>query len=658
MIMKDKDRSKVDIILVNMPQAPLHAPPIALGLLQAALKRDNTITKSIFANLKFLEFIGPQEYARLNSFKTSAQVFDWLFAGEAFPGFRSDEDRYLELILKRNLVRGETSSLEIKRVLSNLRKRIPQFLGQTVDQVLLYRPRIVGCTSSFQQHAAAIALLRKIREADPSITTLLGGPNCEAIMGLTTHKNFPWIDYVVSGEADELISPLCRDIFAYGRNLPKSKTPYGLFTPIHRDEGYPGSGFDKDSYRAAVSSLEELPLPDYDDYFEEFQRFSLKNLICPTISYEMSRGCWWGRCRFCGLNGCRKSYKAKSPDKIIKELSQLSQRYHFSKFALVDNIFHYEFFSSLLPKLESLNAGFRFFVEIKSNLTRKQIIQLKKVGMTYLNPGIESLHSKVLQLIKKGVEAWQNIMLLKWCRQYGITAGSNIIVGFPGEKDEWYREMADTIPLLAHLYPCSIIHLNYCRFSKYFTQQHRYGLKLKPPEPAGFIFPLQTDELAHLVYHFENETGSADMIHLEEKKFTGRPGLETLLKETARWRMDWSPGRPRLSIRKYDNSYVIEDTRPCAAAPVHYIEGIHKKILDSCEATPTIKEFYSRAQSKWGISHREIKVAVEDLCRRKLLLKIDRRLLSLALREPVPDLPPPSENPGGFFILDMFQKNE
>jgi hypothetical protein len=101
---------------------------------------------------------------------------------------------------------------------------------------------------------------------------------------------------------------------------------------------------------------------------------------------------------------------------------------------------------------------------------------------------------------------------------------------------------------------------------------------------------------------------------------------------------------------------MIEDTRPCATSPVHHIEGIQKKIIDSCEAAPTIKEFYSRAQLKWGIARREIKDAVEDLCRRKLLLKIDRRILSLVLREPVPALPPPSENPSGFFILEMFQK--
>jgi hypothetical protein len=69
---------------------------------------------------------------------------------------------------------------------------------------------------------------------------------------------------------------------------------------------------------------------------------------------------------------------------------------------------------------------------------------------------------------------------------------------------------------------------------------------------------------------------------------------------------------------------------------------------------PSMPPISSR-HCQWGVSRRETKNAVEDLCLRKLLLKIDKRLLSLVLREPVPDLPLPSENPTGYFILDMFQ---
>jgi magnesium-protoporphyrin IX monomethyl ester (oxidative) cyclase len=49
-----------------------------------------------------------------------------------------------------------------------------------------------------------LALLRIIKEKNPDIITLLGGANCEASMGQAAKRNFPWIDFVVSGEADLL----------------------------------------------------------------------------------------------------------------------------------------------------------------------------------------------------------------------------------------------------------------------------------------------------------------------------------------------------------------------------------------------------------------------------------------------------------------------
>src|SRR5439155_26716252 len=94
-------------------------------------------------------------------------------------------------------------------------------------------------TSTFCQHSASLAILREIRRRDPTIVTMLGGANCEAVMGTTTHRNFEWVDYVVSGEAEDLIAPLCSVALEYGRQAPVDRLPYGVFAPHHRSVGYP-----------------------------------------------------------------------------------------------------------------------------------------------------------------------------------------------------------------------------------------------------------------------------------------------------------------------------------------------------------------------------------------------------------------------------------
>ncbi len=57
-----------------------------------------------------------------------------------------------------------------------------------------------------------MALLRYIKRARPDIITMMGGANCEGIMGHATHRFFSWIDYVVSGEADLILGGLVKDI--------------------------------------------------------------------------------------------------------------------------------------------------------------------------------------------------------------------------------------------------------------------------------------------------------------------------------------------------------------------------------------------------------------------------------------------------------------
>ena len=53
----------------------------------------------------------------------------------------------------------------------------------------------------------------------------------------------------------------------------------------------------------------------------------------------------------------------------------------------------------------------------------------------------------------KGVTALQNIQLLKWCKELGITVSWNIIWGFPGEPAGEYARMAALVPHLTHLEP-------------------------------------------------------------------------------------------------------------------------------------------------------------------------------------------------------------
>src|SRR5262249_3404469 len=142
---------------------------------------------------------------------------------------------------------------------------------------------------------------------------------------------------------------------------------------------------------------------------------SIPRAVPLTLQVETSRGCWWGEkhhCLFCGLNSEYMQFRAKSKDRALAEILQLVHHYGINQVAAVDNIIDMHYFRELLPEIKSRRLGLRLFYETKANLTKDQVRLLSEAGVTMIQPGIESFHSKVLHLMRKGVSPLQCAQLL------------------------------------------------------------------------------------------------------------------------------------------------------------------------------------------------------------------------------------------------------
>ena len=67
----------------------------------------------------------------------------------------------------------------------------------------------------------------------------------------------------------------------------------------------------------------------------------------------------------------------------------------------------------LLPRIIDSGYDLRLHIEIKANMRRSQLRTLAEAGMIYVQPGIESLNSRVLGLMDKGVSGCQNVRMLR-----------------------------------------------------------------------------------------------------------------------------------------------------------------------------------------------------------------------------------------------------
>ncbi len=624
------------VCLVNMPLAAIYRPSLGLSLLAAALRKAGIEVRTLYPNIWFAEYFGLPLYEALLSTRTEDALADWLFSSTAFPGFETDARPLLERAFRRTPHLSPGDRALLWSTLDQARERIPDFVAWVARETLAFEPHIVGCTSVFQQHVASLALLRRLKEDTPAVVTMMGGPNCETRMGKTTHEHFPWVDFVVSGEADEIIVDLCRLAGRHGPQAPPEDLPPGVFSPRHRVRGYPKQAGAGDGYpRLTVQDLSRTPVPDYDDFFDELGKSLFANRIEPGILFESSRGCWWGErshCTFCGLNGGGMGYRSKTPERVLQELDHLDGRYGIGRFEAVDNILDNRYFKHLLPALEP--KGYRLFFETKANLKPQQIAQLARSGIRWIQPGIESLHTAVLRLMGKGVSAWQNLQTLKFCRQHAISVSWSILSCFPGEDDAWYHEMAALIPLLHHLEPGGFNTLRYDRYSRYHSEAARFGVPLEPHPAYRAVYPLENGPLSDLVYFFQDAREGDYSLRLLNDELPGRPGLQAARRAVKAWR----DGHPtaRLVARRRSEALEVEDTRSCATAPSHRLSGIRRRVLEACAQAQPLRRLQDDATL--GPPH-QVREAVKRLQDDRLLVEVDGRLLSLVLEDPVPPLP-------------------
>ena len=655
-----------DICLVQMPYGAVERPSLSLGLIARYLRDQGLEVDVRYANFAFAEEIGLDVYQMIEKTPQDTFLGEWTFSAAAFPDFAPDHDRYFELAAWAieesycELMKATHPGLDVTALLWEVRRRTPGFIDAQARAILATRPRLVGCTSSFQQHCASLALLRRLKELDPGILTMMGGANCEAEMGVATHRAFPWLDFVACGEADAFIGDFCRAIVTAEGGVERVPLPGGMRGPAHRKASAPSRVVLKPAASSAapppLADMNRSAIPDFDDYFAQLGASPFAGFVRAGVIVETSRGCWWGQkhhCTFCGLNGGGMVFRSKSPERVMHELDHLASRHGIRKFAAADNILDTQYVRTLLPPLAALDPGYSLFFEVKANLRREHVALLAQSGIRFIQPGIESLHDEVLSRLNKGNDTIINLQLLKWGLELGVRIYWGLLFGVPHEDDAWYREMVAWLPLIHHLQPPDdgIHKIHYDRFSPYHFDAEKYGIRLFPNRRYAYIYPLADAELRELAYYFEDYTdlgrGAIDPVTPGHH----RPGLEALAEAVFRWRrLFWrsEETRPRLVLEDDGDGLRIRDTRAVARRAVHHLRGDEAAVHRVCE-TGTVRHEIGRRLAEQGrpLSAERVGEVVAELIEQRLLLAVGDRVIALAVREPERPLPSGKDIPHG-----------
>jgi ribosomal peptide maturation radical SAM protein 1 len=578
-----------DVLIIVPPFAVLEYPSLAAHLLQTCSREAGFHVQVLYANILLASVIGEEEYSRICYTPLKAFAGERFFARCAFglPPLGHNPDEMFEPAW----IFGSDKAAELEADLSFIDQGKPVNLSELrrletqaagwVDRVAMAVSErayeVVGCTTMFEQTAASVALLNRIKRLREETVTILGGANCEGEMAQGIASLGASIDYIFSGESEVTFPEFIRGVLAGSR--PKDRLIYG--EPCRR--------------------MDALPTPVFNEFYEQHQRYLPNSKMAAEktrIPYETSRGCWWGQkqhCTFCGLNGEGMAFRQKSPDRVIKELHTLLDAHPSRNVSMTDNIMPHGYFKTLVPRLGSELPGLNIFYEQKANLSLPNVLALKRAGIVAIQPGIEALSSRLLRRMKKGVQARQNLMLLRYARAAGLQLYWNLLWGFPGDELEAYKDTLAIVPLLHHLQPPSGFgHLSIDRFSPYFFQPVEFGVSNVRPLTGYYDFLPRAADIQRIAYHFVGDyrCGAHDNIDVIRK----------LWLEVKQWQSAWQHecGKPpELRVCLYRGAYVLVDTRGLAGT-----EKVH--VLDRNEASLllTTRPYTGSEQEVWSLQQK------------------------------------------------------
>ena len=596
-----------------MPFGPTEWPHLGLGLLKAGLNRLGIECEVEYFTLDFAHRIGISNYISISSEVWSyfTQVGEWMFMPVIHNTDTHDQDSYWKWL---HSLMPSFFSEEFLTELKTIQYQTEEFIDDCIQQIDWQAFDIIGFSTSHQQNNASLAMAKRIKQTYPDKAIVFGGYNTYGEMGIGMLEAFDFVDYACLGEGDVL--------------FPEFLRRYQLGQSV---KSLPGWAF-RENGRVSVSDeqaislpiLDDLPYPDYDDYFDRRSQLFIESEWGGYIPFETSRGCWWGErktCAFCAHNAGTMSYRKKDFNRAYQELEYLVERYNPHYISAMDAVAPKQI-DELLTKIREGGKSIRLIYELRATITKDLLDSMQRTGVDNILIGIESFSTPILRQMHKGTTMLLNIQALKWCRELGITVDYNIISGFPEEDPAEYLHMTETLPLLTHLQPPSSWgKLRLYRFSPHFRDPAKYGLKdIRPAKSYRYVYPeLSEDQINRLACQFEYD--------YEDDRDPAQYTVST-------WKVieAWREIAPKAFCAFVDDGERLRlfDTRPIAGQITRVITDLDRDLFLACDGQQKLQSLVQRF-GRDGISADAIRARLDWMVDEHLMLCEMDAYISLAV---------------------------
>ena len=328
------------------------------------------------------------------------------------------------------------------------------FILEITEKILARQPRCVSLYCLWPNFHVMLRIGREVKTRAPEILLVLGGPQTSGT-AWETMEAMPFVDCISTGEGENLIVPLFRALLRGEGEL--NQIP-GLY---YRDQG-------KICHQDGQLPLCDLQtLPRWDERLllpQDARELTTSYYFMPI---DAGRGCPYS-CTFCCTSYFwRRTYRLKSPLRIIEDI-----KYHYEKYGITSFWFSHDAFtvnqklvSQVCDRIleEGLKITWRCTARVDC-ITPELILKMKQAGMVQIELGVETGSKRMQKLINKNLNLEKARAMVRFLLDQKIRVALFFMYGFPEETEE---DVNDTLQLVMELLDMgvSFATMSFCQFS-------------------------------------------------------------------------------------------------------------------------------------------------------------------------------------------------
>lgn len=304
------------------------------------------------------------------------------------------------------------------------------------EEIRRRQPDVVGIAGPFtSQISHALETSKIVKEVNPNITTVIGGPHV-TLLPKETLQEAPSVDIVVMGEGEYAMLEIAEHLVG--------KKPLSEIKGI----AYRINGEIKvNPCRPFLENLDVLPYPAYDLvdmelYLNPPKKIGYRSFQKRAISMITSRGCPFNCC-FCSVHlHMGRGFRAHSAQYVLDHIQYVVDKYKVKNIFFEDDnlTFDVERFEAICDGIieRKIKVGWETPNGVRADRLNLNLLKkMKRSGVKSVFVGVESGDQQILdRVVCKSLDLKKVVEFAKNAQEVGVKTGAFYIIGFPGETKQ------------------------------------------------------------------------------------------------------------------------------------------------------------------------------------------------------------------------------